>query len=59
MDIIREKGSRNKMEKRHTCTNCKKKRFEKFMINTERLTRYQKEVWACDNDFCIKHIDIY
>ncbi len=47
------------MEKRHTCTNCKKKRFEKFMINTERLTRYQKEVWACDNDFCIKHIDIY
>lgn len=47
------------MRKRHYCNCCKKKRDEKFMINTGRQTRYGKDVWVCDDDFCKERVFVY
>ncbi len=48
-------------EIRHYCNFCKKKRFERFMKKMHFQTRYQKDVYVCnDNEqFCEKRVRRY
>ncbi|MBS3086998.1 hypothetical protein J4226_00200 [Candidatus Pacearchaeota archaeon] len=45
--------------KRHVCNACKKKRDEKFMVETSWKTRYGKRIWRCDGDWCKKRTRLY